>query len=622
VVLKGMIRTIGITDTTFRDAHQSLMSTRMKTEDILAIASKVDDIGFHSAEVWGGATFDSAIRFLNEDPWERLEKIKDIMPKTPLQMLLRGQSLVGYRAYSDDVVDQFISSAAVSGIDIFRVFDALNDEFNLTRAAEAVKKSGKHLQMTLVYSVSDDDGLNGNIYNLDYYLVKAESFQKMGADSLCIKDMAGLLSPYDAYQLVSHLKSNLDIPIQLHSHCTSGMAPITYLKAIEAGIDIIDTAISPLSMGTSQPSVESIVASLRNSEYQFSVNHKLFIEFSDYIESILPKYEKYFNNQISSRVDAGVLSHQIPGGMISNLVSQLSEMNELDKLPEVLKEIPNVRKLLGYPALVTPISQMVAAQSVNNVVFGKDKLINSQVKDYVYGLYGRSPVPVDSKYTSIALKDYPQGEKPISSRPADLLSPELDQAAEEIKDLSSDIKDILIHALFPNISKNFLRIKFGHIKVESESSGKIVKESGSNSSIPIELKQTDLNSDEIPVRSDAIRSFNVFVEDQYFKVDVDPINKNFKSIKKLEEVKSSKSQNTDSKANESSGNIFIAPMSGTFLRYEVKVGQEIKSGDYLLVIESMKMENSIPAVTDNIVSELLLNPGDSINKGDVLIRWA
>ena len=276
-----MIRKIGITDTTFRDAHQSLMSTRMKTEDILAIASKVDDIGFHSAEVWGGATFDSAIRFLNEDPWERLEKIKDLMPKTPLQMLLRGQSLVGYRAYSDDVVDQFISSAASTGIDIFRVFDALNDEFNLTRAAEAVKKSGKHLQMTLVYSVSDDDGLNGNIYNLDYYLEKAKSFQKMNADSLCIKDMAGLLSPYDAYELVSHLKSNVDIPIQLHSHCTSGMAPITYLKAIEAGIDVIDTAISPLSMGTSQPALESIVASLRNSEYEFSVNDKLFNEFSD-----------------------------------------------------------------------------------------------------------------------------------------------------------------------------------------------------------------------------------------------------------------------------------------------------------------------------------------------------
>ena len=237
--------------------------------------------------------------------------------------------------------------------------------------------------MTLVYSVSDDDGLNGNIYNLDYYLEKAKSFQKMSADSLCIKDMAGLLSPYDAYELVSHLKSNVDIPIQLHSHCTSGMAPITYLKAIEAGVDVIDTAISPLSMGTSQPALESIVASLRNSEYEFSVNDKLFNEFSDYIESILPKYEKYFSNQISSRVDAGVLSHQIPGGMISNLVSQLSEMNELDKLPKVLKEIPNVRKLLGYPALVTPISQMVAAQSVNNVVFGKDKLINYKVKDYV-----------------------------------------------------------------------------------------------------------------------------------------------------------------------------------------------------------------------------------------------
>ena len=616
-----MIRKIGITDTTFRDAHQSLMSTRMKTEDILAIASKVDDIGFHSAEVWGGATFDSAIRFLNEDPWERLEKIKDLMPKTPLQMLLRGQSLVGYRAYSDDVVDQFISSAASTGIDIFRVFDALNDEFNLTRAAEAVKKSGKHLQMTLVYSVSDDDGLNGNIYNLDYYLEKAKSFQKMSADSLCIKDMAGLLSPYDAYELVSHLKSNVDIPIQLHSHCTSGMAPITYLKAIEAGIDVIDTAISPLSMGTSQPALESIVASLRNSEYEFSVNDKLFNEFSDYIESILPKYEKYFSNQISSRVDAGVLSHQIPGGMISNLVSQLSEMNELDKLPKVLKEIPNVRKLLGYPALVTPISQMVAAQSVNNVVFGKDKLINSQVKDYVYGLYGRPPAPVDSKYIPIALKDYPQGNNPISSRPADLLAAELDQAAEEIKDLSSDVKDILIHTLFPNISRKFLDIKFGHIQVESEDSDNTEKKIDANDSVAVEPNKNNLNSDEIPTRSDQIRSFNVFVEDQYFKVDVDPINKNFKSIEKIEQPNSGKPKNKAVKSNRAKENTLIAPMAGTFLRYEVEVGQEIKSGDSVLVIESMKMENSIPALADSVVAELPFKPGDAISKGDILIKW-
>ena len=616
-----MIRKIGITDTTFRDAHQSLMSTRMKTEDILAIASKVDDIGFHSAEVWGGATFDSAIRFLNEDPWERLEKIKDLMPKTPLQMLLRGQSLVGYRAYSDDVVDQFISSAASTGIDIFRVFDALNDEFNLTRAADAVKKSGKHLQMTLVYSVSDDDGLNGNIYNLDYYLEKAKSFQKMSADSLCIKDMAGLLSPYDAYELVSHLKSNVDIPIQLHSHCTSGMAPITYLKAIEAGIDVIDTAISPLSMGTSQPALESIVASLRNSEYEFSVNDKLFNEFSDYIESILPKYEKYFSNQISSRVDAGVLSHQIPGGMISNLVSQLSEMNELDKLPKVLKEIPNVRKLLGYPALVTPISQMVAAQSVNNVVFGKDKLINSQVKDYVYGLYGRPPAPVDSKYISIALKDYPQGNNPISSRPADLLAAELDQAAEEIKDLSSDVKDILIHTLFPNISRKFLDIKFGHIQVESEDSDNTEKKIDANDSVAVEPNKNNLNSDEIPTRSDQIRSFNVFVEDQYFKVDVDPINKNFKSIEKIEQPNSGKPKNKAVKSNRAKENTLIAPMAGTFLRYEVEVGQEIKSGDSVLVIESMKMENSIPALADSVVAELPFKPGDAISKGDILIKW-
>ena len=608
-----MIKKIGITDTTFRDAHQSLMSTRMKTEDMLGIASKVDEIGFHSAEVWGGATFDSAIRFLNEDPWERLEKIKSLMPNTPLQMLLRGQSLVGYRAYADDVVDQFISSSAQSGIDIFRVFDALNDEFNLTRAAEAVKNVGKHLQMTLVYSVADDDGLNGKIYNLEYYLGKAKSFQKMGADSLCIKDMAGLLSPYDAFELVSNLKSTVDIPIQLHSHCTSGMAPITYLKAIEAGVDVIDTAISPLSMGTSQPALESIIASLRNSDYQFSVNPKLFIEFSDYIESILPKYEQYFNYQIASRVDAGVLSHQIPGGMISNLVSQLSEMNELDKLPKVLQEIPKVRKILGFPALVTPISQMVAAQSVNNVVFGKDKLINSQVKDYVYGLYGRPPASVDKKYISLALKDYPQGNKPISSRPADLLSSELDQAADEIKDLSSDIKDILIHVLFPTISKNFLGIKFGHIKVEEESSN--TKESSSS-----KIEQVELNSDEVPSRSNNIRSFNVFVEDQYFKVDVDPINKNFKSIKKITKDRSNNVQNTNPISNESGD--LRAPMSGIFLRYQVEIGQEVKIGDDVLIIESMKMENSIPSPVDKIVSELPFNPGDQVNKGDILVKWA
>ena len=315
------------------------------------------------------------------------------------------------------------------------------------------------------------------------------------------------------------------------------------------------------------------------------------------------------------------MSHQIPGGMISNLVSQLSEMNELDKLPKVLKEIPNVRKLLGYPALVTPISQMVAAQSVNNVVFGKDKLINSQVKDYVYGLYGRPPAPVDSKYISIALKDYPQGNNPISSRPADLLSAELDQAAEEIKDLSSDVKDILIHTLFPNISRKFLDIKFGHIQVESEDSDNTEKKTDANDSVAVEPNKNNLNSDEIPTRSDQIRSFNVFVEDQYFKVDVDPINKNFKSIEKFEQPNSGKPKNKAVKSNMAKENTLIAPMAGTFLRYEVEVGQEIKSGDSVLVIESMKMENSIPALADSVVAELPFKPGDAISKGDILIKW-
>ena len=404
---------IKITDTTFRDGHQSLLATRLRMEDMEPMAAAMDQIGFHSMEVWGGATFDTATRFLGEDPWDRLRKFKELMPNTPLSMLLRGQSLVGYRTYADDVVQEFVKRSSENGIDVFRVFDALNDEWNLSKAAESVKNTGKHLQMTLCYSVTESGKMGGPIYSLDYYLSKAELFESMGADSICIKDMAGLLAPYDAYNLVKGLKSKISVPLQLHSHYTSGMASMSVLKAIEAGIDVVDTSLAPLALRTSQPAIEPLVVTLSGTPYDPKLDLEQLLQLGDQLESILPKYRHHLESPKAAVIDAKVLSHQIPGGMASNLLSQLREADAIDKLDEVLEEIPKTRKDLGYPPLVTPMSQMIGSQSVSNVLFGKYEMISGQVKEYVYGMYGRPPSDIDPEIAKTVLKDYKKGSPTI-----------------------------------------------------------------------------------------------------------------------------------------------------------------------------------------------------------------
>lgn len=449
-----------ITDVTFRDGHQSILATRMRTEDMVGIAREMNQAGFYSMEVWGGATFDVATRFLNEDPWERPRVLKKLMPDTPLQMLLRGQNLVGYRHYADDIVTAFVHHAAEVGIDIFRVFDALNDERNLETSLKAIKECGKHAQLCICYSLTEPK-MGGPVFNLDYYISKALILQDMGADSICIKDMAGLIAPDDTFTLVTALKQVLKVPVQFHTHYTSGMAGMSCLKAVEAGVDIVDTALAPLALRSSQPAVEPIVAALRGTPRDTGLDLARMLQLGEYIESIAPKYLDFLDHTRISVINAGVLVHQIPGGMLSNFVTQLQQSNALHRLDEVYEEIPRVRKELGYPPLVTPTSQIVGVQAVQNVIVGRYKLVPTQVMDYCYGLYGRTPAPIDPDIQKVVLKHYERGKIPITCRPADLLEPELDKAREAVKDITRDIGDVLTSALYPITGPRFLRWKYG-----------------------------------------------------------------------------------------------------------------------------------------------------------------
>lgn len=451
--------TLRITDLTLRDGHQSLFSTRMTTADMLPIAEKLDNIGFYSMEVWGGATFDVTTRFLNEDPWDRVRALREKMPKTPFQMLLRGQNLVGYRQYADDVVEAFVAKAAEVGIDIFRVFDALNDERNFITAYKAIKKAGKHIQGTLSYALTERR-MGGPIFNLDYYVTKARKLEEMGADSFCIKDMAGIISPYDAYELVLALKKTLKIPVWLHTHYTSGMASMSCLKAIEAGADGIDTCVAPFALRSSHPAVEPFIVTLTGTERDTGLALEKFPEINDYLESIIAKYLQFSDTTKFSVIDIGVLMHQIPGGMISNLVSQLKQAKAVHRINEVYEEIPRTRAEMGYPPLVTPTSQIVGVQAVMNVLMGRYKVTTKEVKDYFYGLYGRPSAPVNEEIRKKALKGYERGETPIDVRPGDVLEPELPKAREALKGISDKMEDILIYALYPMTGLEFLKRKY------------------------------------------------------------------------------------------------------------------------------------------------------------------
>lgn len=446
-------------DNTFRDGHQSVFATRMTTEDMIPIAEKMDEVGFWAVEVWGGATFDTMHRFLNEDPWERPRVLKRYMKKTPFAMLLRGQNLVGYRHYADDVVRAFVDRACAIGIDVFRVFDALNDLRNIETGAARIRANGKHFEGAVVYSLTERH-LGGEVFNLPYYVSKARGLEEMGADSICIKDMAGILAPYDAYALFTELKKSVGVPLHLHTHYTSGMASMTCLKAIEAGVDIVDTCVAPYAMRTSMPPVEPLLLALEGTGRDPGIEMGRLLAIGHYLESLAPRYEKHIASNSLSLIDESVIAHQIPGGMTSNLVSQLKEMNSLDRLPEVQREIQAVRREAGMPPLVTPTSQIVGSQAVMNVMAGRYRTISNQFRDLLFGLYGKTPAAVDPKVREMALRGYDQGVW-ITDRPANHLKPEMEAARRKLGDLARTEEDVLTCVLYPASGELFLKKKYG-----------------------------------------------------------------------------------------------------------------------------------------------------------------
>jgi len=630
-------RPLHVTDLTFRDGHQSLFATRVRTDDLAAIAPEMDKVGFWSLEVWGGATFDVMTRVLNEDPWERVRILKRLMPNSRLQMLLGGQNLVGDRHYADDVVTAFVHHAAECGIDVFRVFDALNDERNLTTAFAAIRETGKHIQAALSYSVTGPR-LGGPVFTIDYFVRKARLIQDMGADSLCIKDMAGLLAPEDAHDLVLALKQTLAIPVWVHSHFTSGMAYMSLLKAIEAGADGIDTCLAPFGLRTSHPAIEPIVAALRGEPRDTRLSLSQLLTLAEYFESIGPKYRDFLDQTRLSIIDAGVLTHQIPGGMVGNMVAQLKEAGALHCLNDVYAELPRTRRDLGCPPLVTPASQIVGSQAVLNVLFGRYQKISREVKDYVYGLYGRPPAPIDPEVQKLALAGYERGDTPITCRAADLLAPELETARAETADLARDIGDVLCYALYPTTGLRFLKWKYGVETPPPETKPKTLDDLKREDELvaraktglladPAAIPRAETAAPSVPRR----RTFAVRVGGESFVVEVEPEGGPPLVTARTGGPSSVPARQAAPPAASPAGTTagvvpalapgeaaIIAPMPGLVVRYLVREGDPVTRGDPVLVLEAMKMENPLPAPADGRVARLTRTAGDMVGRGDVL----
>jgi len=639
---------VKIVDLTFRDGHQSLFATRMRTEDIIPIAEELDKVGFYSIEIWGGATFEVMHRFLGEDPWERPRILKKYIKNTPFQMLLRGQNLVGYRNYADDVAEAFITRAAEVGIDIFRVFDALNDERNLEFSFKVIKKLNKHLQGALSYTLTEKK-LGGEVFNIEYYVKKAKTYVDMGADSICIKDMSGILSPYDAYDLVKALKENLKVPINVHSHYTSGMAAMAMLKAVEAGADIIDTCISPFALRTSHPAIEPLYVTFEGTDREPVLDVERIIKIGEYLEKIAPKYRHLMDDTKLSIIDVGVLLHQIPGGMFSNLVNQLREADALDKLPEVYKELPETRKELGYPPLVTPTSQIVGTQAVQNVLFGRWKMINAQVRDYCFGLYGRPPRPIAKNVLESALKGYDKGNKPIDVRPADTLSPELEKAKEAIKDISTNMDDVLTYALFPVTGLKFLKWKYNIEPMPDEVKPKTMEDVKKEQELIEKAKKGLLIEKPTVELSENARKFNVVVDGESFIVALEemggeikkqviktePVKKDVPKVEVKSDIKkeepkpaapvapvvpvSSQPKTEAASAAPVSGKGIVAPMPGIISRYEKEIGDEVAEGDVVVILEAMKMENPLHAEFSGKIKAFNVKVGENVKKGELIV---
>jgi pyruvate carboxylase subunit B len=603
-----------ITDVALRDGHQSLLATRMRTEDMLPIAQKLDAVGYWSLEVWGGATFDTCLRFLREDPWERLRALRAAMPNTKLQMLLRGQNLVGYRHYADDVLERFIERSATNGIDVFRIFDALNDVRNLDRAVREVKACGKHAEATISYTVSP-------VHSLDRFVDMAKRMEDLGTDTLCIKDMAGLLAPLDAYQLLRRLKAAVKVPIHLHSHYTSGMASMSSLMAILGGLDMLDTAMSPLAGGTSHPATETLVASLRNTPYDTGLDLAAFLPITEHFRTVRRKYRQFESD--FTGVDAEILTSQIPGGMLSNLAAQLTEQNALDRMKEVLEEVPRVRKEMGYPPLVTPTSQIVGTQATLNVLTGERyKVVTTETKNYFLGLYGRAPGPLDSEIMALAIGN----EEPIKTRPADRLEPELEANKKELPASASSVEDQLSFALFPAIAREFFdaREKGDLTPPLLESvSAKGPAVAHELHLAPVEFNVT-VHGETYHVKvsgsgrkTDGRKPYYIRVNDKLEEVSLEPIQEILAGVPESSDTgKSAKPK----RPRPSKPGDVAPPMPGRVVKILVAVGDRVKAGDPLLIVEAMKMESRVPTPIDGTVAAILASEGDHVKTDETVIQ--
>ena len=612
---KTKSRKIKITDTTLRDAHQSLLATRLRTEDMLPIAPKIDQVGYWSIEMWGGATFDSALRYLREDPWDRIRQLKKVMPNTPFQMLLRGQNVVGYRHYADDVVEKFVERAIANGINIFRIFDALNDLRNLKTAIKATVKYGGKVEATLCYTVSP-------VHNADLFVEMARRLEDMGADTICVKDMAGILLPNQAFELISRLKKAVGVPLHLHSHDTSGTAVATNLKVIEAGIDIIDTAISSMASGTSQPPAEVMVSILQGTPYDTQLDLQLLAEIAGYFREVRKKYKDYESEHTG--VDPYVLIYQIPGGMISNLASQLKEQKALHRMKDVLNEVPQVRKDLGYPPLVTPTSQIVGTQATLNVITGERyKVITSETKNYLKGLYGTPPAPIDPEIRRKAVGD----EEFVEVRPADLLEPELEKAKKELGEKAKTIEDVLSYTLFPKVALEFLSLREkGELGKESPKTVSAQTPEMPDTPAPIiapteftikvhgETYQIKIGGMGHP--GEGGRPYFIYVDDQLEEVMVESLVEVVPSIDGQIDTKAV-GQSIRPKATHD-GDITTA-MPGVVVSVKVRVGDRLNVGDTVLIVEAMKLETEVHSPIAGEVLAIYVNEGDRVNPDEVLV---
>ncbi len=600
---------VGITDTTLRDAHQSLWATRMRLTDILPIAERIDEIGYHSVEVWGGATFDVCMRFLNEDPWDRLHRIREKFKHTKIQMLLRGQNLVAYRNYADDLLEEFVKRGVAGGLDIIRIFDALNDTRNMQKAIELTKREGAHAQGTICYTISP-------LHDIDHFVETANELVEMGSDSICIKDMSGILAPYTAFELVKRLKETVEVPIQLHCHASTGMASNSYIKAIEAGADIIDCAAAPLSLYTSQPAVESMVASFKDTPYELDLDFEAIRDVSEYFE-VVSKNRKLMGVE-QPLIDVTVISHQIPGGMATNLIAQLEQQNALDRMEEVLEEIPLVRKDMGYPPLVTPTSQLVGTQAVFNVLLGERyKIIPREIENYVKGYYGRPAGPIDEELKRKVLK----GEEPISCRPADMLEPELPKAKRELDpDLVEKEEDYISYAIFPDIALKFFRWRKNPVIKDEDAPQKVMERRE-------KMLQEGSALEDLTDRLATMVSEGVSQAMQNLSITVSLGGAQTSGETAAATSAAPRRAGTTVGQDELGLVLVRAPMVGTFYATPspgappyVQEGDEVEEGQVLCIIEVMKLFNEISSPTAGRIKHILVESGTGLEYDEIIME--